>query len=949
MTLQVTTKINLFVQRMAESDEQAQWGFSLLLKRTDYEEFFDILNEAGLFSPEHNPGPTPADQPGYVHIPFWYALNYLEAVSKVAGERDDCLLADKVMNVVRSVSRARDHDGSIRDNYHTYRMFAEILGNVPISAVSVDDLELIPSWLNSKYERGLVGSALDTGIIKKLLASNAPEDWGKACIVLHHCTAIRWDDEKGLGDDHKKPMTVVDDYWLKELIQHHAPTFGAKAGNAAADIFLNRLREVFEEQGYKNASFLFRPAIEDHDQNHPWDGPANRFVEGLRDVLLAWVDKNASIAKPYILGLFRDESEVVRRIGIYVLNQRWDVLNDIFLAVIDSNLFNHGHLHELYGLLNKRFAMFTEAEKTATMEAIRQIPAPDVQDDPDSHLKHVQRKWLSSIAGKGFEPADKWYEDFQSNTALGKLDEHPDFLAYMESWSGPGPSPYSINELISFAEDASIIERLNAFQQTDSWHGPTTRALVDMLVGAVKARPLPFLRVLQQFLNAKRSYQYGIISGFKHIWEATPTEQIQIDWNNAWEPIISFFESLLEDAGFWNEQVVSDRDFTPNRDWIPPVIAEFLRSGTRNDERVYPEHLLPRAWLLIECMLEKLEPESEVRDDAMSQAINTSKGKAIEAMYSHALRACRLSDRSQEDHTLIWAQLQPTFDKELNKCKDTNYEFSTLAGAYLVNLDYMDHNWLQVNINQVFSQQFPANFACALEGLAYGPATRPIYSLLNDNGIIEQALKSYPKGRHSREKLIERIALAYLWGEEELDGPRFSILFELGKEDDLEETSSFFWRVSNQDIEAAQVERILQYWERCLSWSDASAEVPVKLLSSLSRLSCYIQSVSDRDTVLLNAVAPHIQTNYNTQEFIEDLDRLVEKNPKVISAIFQRVIESYKPTYDFQDKLKSLINKFAECGLLEDAIRFANHLRQISGMQALFDQLVASKSSNNLL
>lgn len=947
MTLQVTTKINLFIQRMTESDEQAQWGFSLLLKRTDYEEFFDILNEAGLFSPEHNPGPAPADQPGYVHIPFWYALNYLEAVSKVAGERNDHFLADKVMNVVRSVSRAREHDGSIRDNYHTYRMFAEILGNVPISAVSVDDLELITPWLNSKYERGLVGSALDTGIIKKLLASDAPKDWEKACLILQHCTVIRWVDEKGLGDDCKKPVTVVDDYWLKELIQHHASAFGAKAGITAAEIFLDRLRDIFGKQGRQGASCLSRPAIEDHDQNHSWDGPTNCFVEGLRDVLLAWVDQDAPTAKQYILRLLKDEAEIARRIGIYVLNQRWDALGDIYPIVLDPSLFNHGHLHELYGLLNKRFAIFTEVEKAATIEAIRQIPPPDVQDDPEELLKYVQRKWLSAIAGKGFEPADKWYEDIQSDNSLGRLQEHPDFLTYMESWSGPGPSPYSINELISFAEDGSIVERLNAFQQTDSWRGPTARALVDMLVGAVKARPLPFLRVLQQFLNAKRPYQYGIISGFKHIWDEPPIEQIQIDWNNAWESIIGFFESLLEDAGFWNELVVSDRDFTPNRDWVTPVIAEFLRSGTRNDEKVYPEHLLSKAWSLIERMLENLEPESEVREDAMTQAINTSKGKTIEAMYSHALRACRLSDRTQEGHAHTWTQLQPTFDKELNKCKDTNYEFSTLAGAYLANLDYMDHNWLQININQIFPQQFPANFACALEGLAYGPATRPIYSLLNANGIIEQALKSSIKGRHSREKLIERIALAYLWGEEKLDGSIFSILFELGKEDDLIAASSFFWSVSNQDMEENQIERILQYWERCLSWSDASAEAPIKLLSSLSRLSCYIQSVSNREAVLLNAVAPHIQTNYNTHEFIEDLDRLVEKNPKVISAIFQKAIESYKPTYDFQDKIKSLINKFAGCGLLEDAIRFANHLRQINGMQALFDQLVKSKSSSN--
>lgn len=947
MTLQVTTKLKLFVRRMTESNEQAQWGFSLLLKRTDYEDFFDLLNDAGLFSPEHNPGPVPADQPGYVHIPFWNALNYLEAVSKVAGERNDLLLAGKVMNVVRSVSRAREHDGGIRDNYHTYRMFAEILGHVPISAVSVDDLELIPYWLNSKYDCGLVGNALDTGLIKKLLASNELEDWRKACLVLQHCTAIRWVAEKGFSDDRKNPVTVVDDYWLKELIQHHATTFGAKAGITAAEIFLDRLRDVFGKQGRNSASCLSRPAIEDHDQNHSWDGPTNRFVEGLRDILLAWVDHDAPAAKQYILGLLKDKTEIVRRIGIHLLNQRWNTLKDIYPTVLDSNLFDQGHLHEFYGLLNNHFAMFAETEKAATIEAIRQIPTQNVQDDPEYYLKYVQRKWLSAIAGKGFLPADKWYEELQSDNSLGKLHEHPDFLTYMESWSGPGPSPYSIDELISFAENGSIVDQLNAFQQTDSWRGPTTRALVDMLVGAIKARPLPFLRALQQFLKAKRPYQYGIISGFKHIWDTPPDDYSQIEWDKAWEALIGFFESLIEDAAFWGEDVVSDRDPTPNRDWIPPVIAEFLRSGTRNDEKAYSEQLLPRTWLLIERMLENLEPESEAREDAMSQAINTSKGKAIEAMYIHALRACRLSDRSQEGHAHIWTQLQPTLDRELNKCEDTNYEFSTLAGAYIANLDYMDHNWLQVNIKKIFPQQFPTNFACALEGLAYGPATKPIYLLLRDSGIVEVALKSSPKGRHSREKLIERIALAYLWGEEELDGPRYSILFGLGKEEDLVEVSNFFWDVRNQDLEEGQVERIFQYWERCLSWSDASAEAPTKLLSSLSRLSCYIQRVHDRETVLLNAVAPHIQTNYNANEFIEELDRLVEENPEVISAVFQKVIESYKPTYDFQDELKSLINKFAKFGLLEDAMCFANHLRQVAGMQALFDQLGKSKNSNN--
>jgi hypothetical protein len=58
-----------------------------------------------------------------------------------------------------------------------------------------------------------------------------------------------------------------------------------KVGRDAGNVFLERLREVFGYEGREVSSWLKRPAIEEHEQNHSWDGPENRFVEGLRDVL----------------------------------------------------------------------------------------------------------------------------------------------------------------------------------------------------------------------------------------------------------------------------------------------------------------------------------------------------------------------------------------------------------------------------------------------------------------------------------------------------------------------------------------------------------------------------------------------------------------------------------------------------------------------------------------
>ena len=939
--IELTANQRSFITLMTKSREHARRGFEILLKRPDFISYFDPLADAGLFDPSQNPAPVPAEEPGYVQIRFWDALNYLEAVARHSGDTNDLALADKPMSVVRAASRVNEPDGTTRDNYHTWRIFATILGLVPTAAVKIEDLELIPVWLESRYDRGLVASALDKGILEKLLASNVPNDWNKACVIMRHCTAIQWVEEEGFDEKRKKPDTVVDDYWLKELIDHHANSLGEKAGRHAADIFLRPLREVFGGHGRKLPSWLHRPAIEEHPQNNSWDGPYNRFVEGLREVLLAWVDHDHLEAQDFILELLGDEDEIVRRVAIFVLNQRWDVLKDIYIAVLGPQLFDSDHIHELYGLLKDRFPEFTDKQKDGTVTAIRKIPQPSTEDDPERRLRRIQRNWLSAIAGNGYEPADAWFQSLNADEGLGSLQEHPDFHSYSESWSGPGPSPFSVNELITFATDGTIVEQLNAFRQTDFWRGPTRRALVDTLEEAVVRNHEVFLALLPRFLQADRPYQYGIINGFKRLWDAPDHEQVPADWEQVWDTLVEFFEPLVGDAEFWAETIVEDRDLTPTRDWIPPIIAEMLRSGTRNDDKAYPKNFLPRTWAIIEQLLDNLEQVPEADEDAMNQAINSSKGKAIEALFSHALRECRISDRTSGKHDTVWDRIRPTFDRELEKCTDGNYEFSTLIASYIANIDYLSHDWLQTSFEHIFPEQYMDNFACAIEGLAYAPANRSIYALLLEHGVLERALLLDLKGRHSHEKMIERISLAYLWGDEELDSPRLSLLFESEKENDLVKSGGFFWSVHNRDLTEDQVERILCFWEKCIDWSTSKSEVPVKLLSSLSRLSCYISTVTDRERNLLLAVAPYVNSNYSTVEFIEGLDRLADDYPVEISEVLQSVLDSHKQISDYQDRLKSLLIKLNANGLHSEALGFAERLRYQPGIQELFDQLGA--------
>ncbi len=208
----------------------------------------------------------------------------------------------------------------------------------------------------------MVGRALDSGVMRRFLESDSPEDWNKACLTLHYCTAILWIDEVGLGENVKKPVTVVEDHWLKKLIKHHAKALGNLVGEKAAAIFAERLRETFDKGRRNLPSWLHRPAIEDHKQNHEWYGAENLFVEGLRDVLLSWIDRDLSSAKIFVENLLRDEAPIIRRIGIHVLDQRWENLKDLFASILGPQLFVGEHHHELYCLLQHHFAIFVEEE-----------------------------------------------------------------------------------------------------------------------------------------------------------------------------------------------------------------------------------------------------------------------------------------------------------------------------------------------------------------------------------------------------------------------------------------------------------------------------------------------------------------------------------------------------------------------------------------------------------
>jgi hypothetical protein len=933
----LTSKIESFIERMQRGEEFARHGFKLLSQRTEPEQYFDAILDAGFFDPANNSGPVPSNEPGFVQVPFWSALNYLEAMAKRAGELNDLKLAGKVLKIIRDVTNFRDPNGEARDNYPTYHSFAKILGVLPLRAITKEDIHLASVWLSSRFNHSLAGIALGEGLLTKLLANGAPEDIERACLLMKECMAFRWLSEKnGRGQD---LVTNIDDYWLKKIVDKYAKELGNKAGLPAVKIFEDGLRAIFLDSRRGYGSTLWRPAIENNSQNRNFRGPENRFVEGMRDALAGWIEAKPDEAVDYVKSALNDQAEIIRRIAIHTVTECFEALRDSFEAVIDAKLFTSAHRHELYRLLKERYGVLTQSGKEKVISSLRALPKPETGEEPERRLKYTQREWLTAI--KDEPEAAKWFAELSSDLALGSPTDHPDFLIYRESRWGPGPTPFGEEALVAFAEDGTIVDRLNEFKETDSWNGPTLGGLVAALEAAVAASPNTFLPLLSDFRRARIPFQHSLISGFKRVFDPSNAKKPAFDWNLAWPKLMTFFSECLNDEAFLASKAEEHLDLVPTPSWLTSLIADFLEAGTKDDETAYPPELLPRGWELIKVLLERAADERVNLTDPMTHAVNTEKGRAIGAMYNHALRVCRVAQQNNQSLERAWETLRPVFDAEIGKCRDANFEFSTLSASYIANIDYMSHDWLVANVKPLFPAEYPFNFKVALGGLAYATPTRVIYQLLASTGILDAGLKAKLEDSHSRERITEWICLAYLWGDEALDAPLMAHIFA-GGVDDLQNAADFFWSVRGEKLAPEQVERVLAFWAKCLEWAKAQAEAPANLLARFSRLAPYLTTLDERAKGLLLGVVPYVHTDYSTDQMIKELARLADTNSTGTVELLERMFDANTPNFDIDDELRELLHKLARMGHRVAVLRCIEKLRNtLPGMLELYKEIVA--------
>ena len=885
---------------LLKSDARRAYFF----RELKYPTWLEPLKDAGWFNPDENPLPYESqDTPGYYRIPIWYALEYVETIAN-HPERPIDLLVDIVDAIV---DYANDTGKSI-ENDSTNRRLIKIIGTLPIDRIGRRHI----TFMSTALKYGWVSHEIGETILPKLLSERKK---GLTLDLLN----VMFDAE--VVNDQIRP--AMEECWLKEAIKQQEQAISELCGVEAAQIALERIRTLVDEGTYL---FDFIERIE----TTPTYGLQQHYNELLvsftcRLFHLASPDRVAKTVKSLLKegvaakGNYQDvkgSPAIFGRIALNVITYHYDDLNKLFWEWEGNPLEEYKLKPQLYQLIQTHCLNFNEGEIDQILHWIESDPYYRVllAEDSEEGAKTVaiyKREWLTALLETGNEKVITAYRHYEQINPV-KI-ERPGLSRSIRI----GYEEMSVMKAAELSEmsNAEIAQYLNDFQEKEYWADSTPHRLIEALQECVKANPQRFTAALQPFQGVRYQYQHSILSGLLNAWR----DKREFDW----EALLEFIHQILLSEQFWAEHFEEPYNY---RNWILSTTADLIAEGTRDDKYAFDAHLLPLAEKILMVLVEKTEPSVSTLEDLSSDVLNSVIGKVFSAMLRYALRYARINNAEQG---IRWPQaIRKDFTKRLDRSVDPSFEFSFTLGNYLLNLSYLDKEWIVDNIDRIFPQQDESHWEAAFSGYLFLPQTsEDLYCLLKKRGDYQKALNTDFADQMVLERLIEHVCWDWIEDRETLNDET-SLICQLINSDNPKLLSGMIHFFSRRRYDASDKvkSKAKPAWRaliEVLSPNSSKAEYQ-EILGSLSGWLGLIDKIDVETLEWLKLSAKYVERRFNSAFFVETLREHVSQTPKEVGEIYlemlkNKVYPDYSPT-DIEEIIRILCDE----GYKEEAAKICD-------------------------
>ena len=797
--------------------------------RLENPEWVPALAERGVF--DNPPSPVPADEPGYVRFPPWPEGRYLVRMAPVAP--------DAVAAVLERVPPSA--------NPYITRILLEAVQALPgeqFRRLAPKTVEWITAAEATQFIDYFAEEAA-TAIARLVRADEFERG-------LRAARALLWLEPRsgasnGSPSDESftltpEPVGRLSDWEYEQVTAKMLPDLVESAGIEGLRLFSSLLsvavkfsRREDEPPDSDGHSYIWRPAIEDHRQNSD-NGVRCVLVTAVRDaaIRLARVSDEDFRA---VVEMLEAGTVLHRRIALHVLAVVPSGAELVAERIANRDIFDEYRLkHEYAELLRSRLGEAPPEVQRTFLDWVLASPdldgfrrrqearsgsAPSPEDEV-AYADSWKRDWLSIVAGHLSGNDAVQYRELVAKRGEA---EHPDFLTWSESWSGP-ETPLTAEEMNALSP-GEVIEFLASWDPGDGagWgFGPSIDGLGRTFQVVVSDRVADFAAVANRIETLDPTYVRSFLSGL----EAAVKAGASVPWDQP----IRLITSVLEHP-FEHEEDTSDHDRDPGWRWTRGQAASLIEAGVADRDNGVPFELRQAVWSVLEPLTHDPNP-SPIHEaasgnnnmDPYTQSINTNRGKAMHAVMAYALW-CRREFEARDVDTAAGFDLMPevrtVLDEHLDPDREPSLTVRAVYGKWLPWLILLDEGWVAVNIARILP---PAPELVGLRDAAWNtyigwcPPFDPVYDVLQHEyeAAVERVPSNGSVGFASDERADAKLGehLATLFWRGHLQPPLLERWFELADDDLAGRVMNFLGRAlrnTEGDIDPEVLPRIRQLWD----------------------------------------------------------------------------------------------------------------------------------------
>ncbi len=665
--------------------EQIEHTISLLARPEQRRYFFDKLqnpqwleplDQRGLFSTP--PAPIHDNTEGTVQFPPWPALQYLARMATIPEAQD------AVLRIALKIPET--------ENIIVHDTLAEIATNLPAPMAA----QLVPraaQWLKAPY-RGVLPMHL--GTLLKHLATNGQ---AVAATALARVTLAITKDETRYARAHMQPWSYGQ--VLKEALPSLTATIGMDALALTSDL-LQIAAPPHTTRGSRplnDGSGIWHGKIEDDED---LNSIKNLLVSATRDTAAQLAREQPHDARIVIAALEARPTIAFHRIALDILRREKDNIPDLVNAhLTNHDLFeNSGLRHEYQRLLHDAFSSLDPADQEriltwindgpptqpyeARITATGQQPTPE---DTAHYQKFWQRRQLTPIADQ-LPPA--WAQRYQA--IIDELGPEPEYLTF--GFIGPA-SPITKDDLARMTPEA-LVDYLAAWTPTDELLGPSRAGIGQHLTNIIATNLTLLDNVLDQLRALHPTYHRNYFYGLR---EANDKKR-----SITWERVLDLATWIINQPRNALRNNHDPFDDDQGRAGTRGAIADLLDQALNN---TMPVAHRDTVWRIIAVLAEDPDPTAADEKtygptmDAPLLAINTIRGKAMEAVIKYALMI-RQHQPGHRDMASM-PEVRELLDHHLQH--DPSVAIRSVYGRFFPWLGLLDQQWARANVDRIFGDE----------------------------------------------------------------------------------------------------------------------------------------------------------------------------------------------------------------------------------------------------